>query len=62
MMDAINRYKIYKADHTRFGGYICQSDFNTDYRGKDTPNGSTIANRIIKDQSFDNQCKKKIYK
>lgn len=44
-----NRYGIYKADHTRFGGKIYQSDFNTNYRDKDNTNGSIIASRIAAD-------------
>lgn len=35
--------------HKNFGGIIYQSDFNTDYRGKDNTNGSTIAARIESD-------------
>lgn len=44
-----NRYGIYETDHTRFGGKIYQSDFSTDYRGKDNNNGSQIASRIASD-------------
>lgn len=56
-----DRTKIYKTDHTQFGGCVYASDFNTDYRGKDTNyNGSTIASRIARDQKFDNQCRKNI--
>lgn len=58
MTETINKYGTYRADHTKFGGYICLSDFNTDCRGKDNTNGSAIANRIIQDQNFDNQCRK----
>ena len=50
----------YKPDHTKFGGHIYLSDFETDYRGKDTPNGSEIAKRIAADFNFDIQCKKNI--
>lgn len=35
--------------HRNFGGVIYQSDFNTDYRGKDNTNGSIIATRIESD-------------
>lgn len=52
-----NKVKIHKVDHTQFGGIIFISDFNTDYRGKDNLNGSTIAKRIAYDQKFDKQCK-----
>lgn len=44
MTETANR--IYKTDYTKFGGLIYPSDFNTDYRGKDNTNGSTIARRI----------------
>lgn len=47
-------------DPTRFGGIILQSDFETDYRGKDNINGSIIAQRILSDEKFDNQCRKNI--
>lgn len=47
----------YKANHTTFGGVICLSDFNTDYRRKDNTNGSSIAHRIANDCKFDKQCK-----
>lgn len=36
-------------EHKHLGGKIYQSDFNTDYRGKDNINGSTIASRIAAD-------------
>lgn len=45
-----NRYGIYEVDHTKFGGIIYQSDFNTDYRGKDSIHGSQIASRIEADR------------
>lgn len=46
--------KLYKTEtfdkkHIHFGGIIYPSDFNTDYRGKDNTNGSTIASRIESD-------------
>ena len=44
-----NRYGIYEVDHTKFGGLIFPSDFNTDNRGKDNYNGSQIASRIEAD-------------
>lgn len=46
-------------DHTRFGGIIHPSDFNTGYI-KDNNYGSSIANRIISDWHFDRQCMKNI--
>lgn len=53
-----NRYGIYDVDHSKFGGLIYPSDFNTDYRGKDNTNGSLIASRIQQDKKFDMQCRK----
>lgn len=53
-----NKYGIYDVDHTKFGGLIYPSDFNTDYRGKDNTNGSQIASRIASDCQFDKQCRK----
>lgn len=47
-----------KADHTKFGGYIYPSDFNTDYRKKGYAASSAIAARIIQDRNFDEQCRK----
>lgn len=35
--------------HIHSGGVIYPLDFNTDYRGKDNINGSSIAARIISD-------------
>lgn len=60
MTGTTNRYGIYEIDHTKFGGLIFPSDFNTDYKGKDNKNGSIIASRIAQDQKFDNQCRKNI--
>ncbi len=48
---------IYKADHSRFGGLIYPSDFNTDYRGNNYANDSFIARRIAYDAKFDSQCR-----
>lgn len=36
-------------EHRHLGGKIYLSDFNTDYRGNDNTNGSTIASRIAAD-------------
>ena len=41
--------EIFDKQHIHFGGKIYISDFNTDYRGKDTTNGSVIASRIEAD-------------
>ena len=43
--------------HYHFGGMIYDSDFNTDYRGKDNKNGSIIASRI----ECDYRREKKLY-
>ena len=47
-------YSVY---HTTFGGVIYESDFETDYRGKDQKE-SSIARRIESDRRFDKQCMK----
>ena len=60
MTGTTNRYGIYKVDHTKFGGIIYPSDFNTDHRGKSNVNGSPIANRIAKDDQLDKQWQKNI--
>lgn len=60
MTQTTNRYGIYEVDHTKFGGIIYPSDYNTDYRGKDNSKGSIIAKRIISDQNFDYRCKRNI--
>lgn len=59
MTGTTNRYGIYKADHTKFGGLIYPSDFNTDYRGKDSTNGSQIASRIEADRRREEKLRKK---
>lgn len=52
-MNRGNYYKVktetFDKEHQHFGGFIYQSDFNTDYRGDDNINGSTIASRIETD-------------
>jgi len=58
MTGTTNRYGIYETDHTKFGGLIFPSDFNTDNRGKNNTNGSQIASRIATDSTFDKQCRK----
>ena len=50
----------YKFNNNTFGGLIFPSDYNTDYRGKDNTRGSSIAQRIISDQKFDDRCRKNI--
>lgn len=62
MTGTFYRTGTYEVNHTTFGGIICSSDFNTDYRGKDNTNGSPIAKRIASDEKFDQQCRKnKLY-
>lgn len=41
--------ETFDKEHIHFGGKIYPSDFNTDYRGKDNSNGSSIAARIESD-------------
>lgn len=53
MTVTFNRYGIYEADHSTFGGIVCPSDFDR----KTTL--SEIAERIAKDQ-MDKYCKKNI--
>ena len=52
-MNQKNKYKYitetFDKEHRHLGGIIYLSDFNTDYRGKDNINGSTIASRIESD-------------
>lgn len=45
--------KNHKYSNT-YGGNICQSDFCTDYTGKD------IAKRIVSDWAFDRSCEKQM--
>lgn len=59
MTHKTNRYGIYEVDYTKFGGIIYPSDFNTDYRGKDSINGSQIASRIESDQRREEKLWKK---
>lgn len=59
-MTEIYTTEKYNVDHSTFGGIIYQSDFETDYRGKDNNNGSSIAQRIVSDLKFDEQCRKNI--
>lgn len=58
MPETFYRTGNYKVDHETFGGIIYSSDFNTDNRGHNNINGSTIAQRIMSDRNFDQQCRK----
>lgn len=55
-MTETNYIKNYKTDHSRFGGEIFPSDFETTY-----PNTmSYIASRIASDMRFNDKCRKNI--
>lgn len=60
--DTNNGPGFYKADHSTFGGIIYQSDFDTDHRSmiKSNKTVSPIAQRIISDRRFDEQCKRNL--
>lgn len=60
MTGTTNRYGIYEADHTKFGGIIYPSDFNTEMGRKHNTKGSSIASCIISDRNFDKYCKRNI--
>lgn len=60
MTENFYKKRIYKTDHTKFGGIIYPFDFNTNYRDKSNTNGSQIASRIAVDKRFDEQCRKNI--
>ena len=60
MTGTTNRYGIREVDHSKFGGLIYFTDFDTNHRGKDNTYGSPIAQRIISDRKFDQQCRKAI--
>lgn len=59
MTETTNRYGIYEVDHTKFGGLIFPSDFNTDNRRKNNINGSQIASRIEADRRREEKLWKK---
>lgn len=59
MIGTTNRYGIYEVDHTKFGGLIFPSDFNTDNRGKNNYSGSQIASRIEADRQREEKLWKK---
>lgn len=52
----------YEINHTTFGGLICESDFNTEFRKDNSKSkeGSSIASRIMSDWRFDEECRKNI--
>jgi hypothetical protein len=50
--------KVNMADYKRFGGFIYESDFCTNFKREGNHNGSSIAQRIESDLKFDEQCKR----
>lgn len=54
MTDTFNRLDVRKEDHSTFGGIIYPSDFDTNY------SSGTIAQRIVSDKNFDEQCRRNI--
>lgn len=58
MINNFYRTGTFDKEHIHFGGRIYPSDFNTDYRGNDSKNGSSVAKRIMDDWKFDQQCKR----
>lgn len=56
MTEAFCKTGLYETDHSKFGGLIFPSDFNTNVRGKNNYSGSPIARRIENDDRFDRQC------
>lgn len=52
-METNYKTETFDKEHKYFGGKIYLSDFNTDYRGKDNTNGSTIAQRIESDMRWE---------
>ncbi len=55
MTETIYKTGRYKPDHTKFGGIIYPSDFNTDYRGKNNTKGSPVASRIAYDLRWEQE-------
>lgn len=53
MTETFFRTGVHKVNHSTFGGIIYFSDFNTNYRGKDNINGSSIASRIANDYQWE---------
>lgn len=58
MLPAYHNTGTSHADHTKFGGLIFPSDFNTECRKKGYAASSAIAARIVQDRNFDEQCRK----
>lgn len=49
MTNNLYKTEIFDKEHIHFGGVICPSDFNTNYRGKDNTHDSSIAAHIESD-------------
>lgn len=45
--------ETFDKEHRHLGGVIYPSDFNTDYRGSNSLNGSFIASRIASDYRWE---------
>lgn len=60
MTETFNTTRNHKVDHTKFGGLIYPSDFNTTGQDKKYVYGSNIASRILADQKFDLLCKSNV--
>ena len=52
MTETFNRTRIYKVDHSTFGGVILASDYDTGHSGS-----RNMAERIVSAWNFDNWCK-----
>lgn len=60
MTNTYHTSNIFHVDHSTFGGVIYPSDFETDYRRKNSQTGSAIASRIMSDLRFDRQCRQNV--
>lgn len=59
MNELLHRTPINQKDPSTYGGLIYPSDFNTNFRANGNAGSSAIAARILSDQRFDMQCRKK---
>lgn len=60
MIEKYEKMFDYGVDHTRFGGLIYLSDFDTNYCKRESNKSSVIASRILSDEMFDKTCRKNI--
>ncbi len=58
MTDNKTKINDHIVHNDRWGGYIYNYDFETEYRGKNESNGSPIAQRIVSSMKFDEMCRK----